>query len=37
MKKYTIKEILKTWKESYNENMLKEYSGFFKLLKKIKK
>ena len=36
MKKYTIKQILKTWKNAYGENMLKEYSGFLKELKKIK-
>lgn len=34
MKKYTIKQILKTWKNAYGENMLKEYSGFLKQLKK---
>ena len=36
MKKYTLKEIIKTWNNAYGENMLKEYSGFFKVLKKIK-
>jgi hypothetical protein len=33
MKKYTTKEIKKLWYFAYNENLAKEYKGFFNLLK----
>ena len=34
MKKYTLKEIKKLWHFAYNEDLAKEYKGFFNLLKK---
>jgi hypothetical protein len=34
MKKYTLKEIKKLWHFAYNEDLAKEYKGFFKLLKR---
>ena len=34
MKKYTLKEIKKLWYFAYNEDLAKEYKGFFNLLKK---
>jgi dihydroorotase-like cyclic amidohydrolase len=33
MKKYTLKEIKKLWHFAYNEDLAKEYKGFFNLLK----
>jgi hypothetical protein len=36
IKKYTLKEIKKLWHFAYNENLAKEYKGFFNLLKKTK-
>jgi hypothetical protein len=36
IKKYTLKEIKKLWNFAYNENLAKEYKGFFNLLKKTK-
>jgi hypothetical protein len=37
MKQYTLKEIKKLWHFAYNEDLAKEYKGFFNLLKKNKK
>ena len=34
MKKYTLKKIKKLWYFAYNEDLAKEYKGFFNLLKK---
>jgi hypothetical protein len=36
MKKYTLKQIMKMWKQLYGENFKTEYSGFYNLLKKGK-
>ena len=36
MKQYTLKEIKKLWYLAYNEDLAKEYKGFFNLLKKTK-
>jgi hypothetical protein len=33
MKQYTLKEIKKLWYFAYNEDLAKEYKGFFNLLK----
>ena len=33
MKKYTLKEIKKLWHFAYNEDLSKQYKGFFNLLK----
>jgi hypothetical protein len=33
MKQYTLKEIKKLWYFAYNEDLAKEYNGFFNLLK----
>ena len=37
MKQYTLKEIKKLWHFAYNEDLAKEYKGFFNLLKKQKR
>ncbi len=34
MKKYTLKEIKKFWHFAYNEDLSKQYKGFFNLLKR---
>lgn len=34
MQKYTLKQIMKMWKQLYGENFKTEYSGFYNLLKK---
>jgi hypothetical protein len=36
MKKYTLRQIMKMWKQLYGENFKTEYSGFYNLLKKGK-
>jgi hypothetical protein len=36
MQKYTLKQIIKMWKQLYGENFKTEYSSFYKLLKKGK-
>ena len=36
MQKYTLKQIMKMWKQLYGENFKTEYSSFYKLLKKGK-
>ena len=36
MQKYTLKQIMKMWKQLYGENFKTEYSGFYNLLKKGK-
>ena len=36
MKQYPLKEIKKLWYFAYNEDLAKEYKGFFNLLKKQK-
>ena len=35
MQKYTLKQIMKMWKQLYGENFKTEYSGFYNLLKLI--
>ncbi len=35
-KMYTLEQIIKVWKETYNEDMRKEYVGFISNLRRIK-
>jgi hypothetical protein len=35
-KMYTLEQIIKVWKETYNEDMRKEYAGFISNLRRIK-